>query len=1126
MSELSEYSDANKTMLEGGFKLSSLEVFNWGTFDGKIWKMQADGKGALITGENGSGKSTLVDAILTLLVANNKRNYNLSSGSGRRERSEATYVRGAYGRQIEGLGVAKTKFCREEGQSYSVILAHFQNYHFGDKFTLAQMFWHERGELKKIFVTSLQELSIEKHFSDFQTPQELRKQLKAIPQTQIFDTFTDYQMSFIGYFGTKSLKAMDLFNQVVAIKEVGNLSDFVRKHMLESQNVQELIDQLYLNYENLNLSHQAILQAREQLEILQPIGAAHKSLDDLKLKQKELMFEEKKIPLYFSLKRKNLLSEHLQTANTELNKKADEQYRLQQELDSTRAQCGRLLLSLQQNDAGQELEKIKMQIKQLAEQKKQRLQNYTQYEVLAKKLNLSARLDLKTFSQNREKISELEIYYNEEIKKINEQKYQIRKEIDLVQGQLSQYSEELVYLKKTKGNIPAPFIKVREDLCEHLQVSRSSLPFIAELLQVQHSEKKLWNSAIEKLLRSFGLRLLIPSDLYTKVNKYLAKTTTGIKLIYNKVDADEKFPALSRAENYGPNLYGKLEFQERSPYIKWLKSEIIRDFDYFCTEDFVLFQSSRKAIMASGLIKRGPSLHEKDDRFDSKNGLQSLLGWDNSLKLTEIQERFSACRRLENQLLEKIETNEKQISETQKLVFAVRDLSQSSDYAKIDWEFCHCEIEKLEKLKIKLMHGDCSQLQAELDKIQQLERKKQNERDQILSEMAVLQAHINQWPKEIQMCEQIINQILNITGFSLADHTLFQDLEKNLKKRKINFENQQNEQVLLLQRELADDNQKEKKENEQKIQALIMVVIKKMAQFKVKFSESSLDLQAAIECLPEYIVLLDKLQKESLPAHEKRFKVLLNKSVVNDMAAFKSTLELTYDEITESVSELNHSLKKIPYSQNSHVQLYLARSKDIEIREFNNLLRNALKVRSNSSDNPNKSEIKTIDLEESFNQIKKILDRMKKDINWCKSVTDVRNWCDFYVLELANSDGSQKNYYADSAGLSGGQKAKLAFTILASAIAFQYGLHKENALNKSFRFVVIDEAFSKSDEKNSKYAMELFRSLGLQLFVVTPKDKIHVVEPFIKNIFLTHINEQHNYSKITTLTVDNFQQNL
>lgn len=239
------------------------------------------------------------------------------------------------------------------------------------------------------------------------------------------------------------------------------------------------------------------------------------------------------------------------------------------------------------------------------------------------------------------------------------------------------------------------------------------------------------------------------------------------------------------------------------------------------------------------------------------------------------------------------------------------------------------------------------------------------------------------------------------------------------------------------------------------------------------------------------------------------------------MAAFKSTLELAYDEIAENLEHINESLKLIPYSQNTHVQLCLARSKDVEIREFNNMLKNALKIKI---DNIEKKELNNIDLEESFAQIKKILDRLKRDPIWCKTVTDVRNWADFYVLELNNIDGIQKNYYADSSGLSGGQKAKLAFTILASALAYQYGLHKDNAADKSFRFVVIDEAFSKSDEKNSRYAMELFVSLGLQLFVVTPKDKIHVVEPYVKNIFLTHINEQFNSSKVTTLSIEEFRQ--
>lgn len=1113
--------ELNTNIQDGGYKLSSMEIYNWGTFDGQIWKIQADGKGALITGENGSGKSTLVDALLTLLVANNKRNYNLSSGSGRRERSESTYVRGAYGRQMEGLGIAKTKFCRKEEGSYSILLAQFKNYVFSDSITLAQVFWYDRGDLKKIFITSHQDLSIETHFSDFQNSLDLRKKLRHLPRTQIFDTFNDYQMNFMGHFGPKSLKAMDLFNQVVAIKEVGNLSEFVRKHMLEAQSTQELVDQLYMNYENLNLSHQAILQARSQLEILIPIGEASKNIAEQKQKLDEILLEEKKIPLYFSLQRKKNFEELLKKENSELEKLKTELSQIDVELNSLSERKNQYRLSINQNDSSQEIEKLQILIKQNQEKEKQKRQAFANYERLAKELNLSTKSDSKTFLQNKEKLKDLETEYELQQKSYNEQTYQIRKDIDLLKLQLDQYTEDMTYLKKTKGNVPSSLVKLREDLCAHLGVTRTEFPFIAELIQVATSHKKVWNESIEKLLRSFGMRLLVPVDLYAKVNKYLSKNSIGVKLIYNKVDLTEKFQNPNFKYMDSGNLFEKLEFFERSPYVKWLKNQIALDYNFICTDDLAVFQNSTKSIMPSGLIKRGFSLHEKDDRVHLQQG-QSLLGWDNTSKLNELQSAYAKTKadlsHAQNHIL-KLEKNDKEIQDNQN---AIRDLSQFKDFSIIDWELIADEIKKLETHQEKLSRGSVSQFQKELDKVIQSEDVLKLKRDQILAEIAVLKSNLLKWPIEIKMCAQIIDQIQKIAFFELEDKDLFKSVEKSLKKKKIDFHTVTTESIIFLQKEITDENLKEKQELELKINTLTMAVLKKMTQFKIKFSESTVDLQASIESLPEFLKLLESLQKESLPEHEKRFRTLLNKSVVNDMAAFKSTLELAYDDITESVEQLNESLKSIPYSSNSHVQLYLNRSKDVEIREFNNMLKTALKVKT--SPDGNEKNIGTIDMEESFNQIKKILDRMKKDINWAKNVTDVRNWADFYVLEISNTDGSQKNYYADSSGLSGGQKAKLAFTILASALAFQYGLHKENAADKSFRFVVIDEAFSKSDEKNSRYAMELFMSMGLQLFVVTPKDKIHVVEPYVKNIFLTHINEQLDKSKVMTLTIDEFRK--
>ena len=79
-----------------GFRLTRLEVFNWGTFDNRVWTLQLDGKNGLLTGDIGSGKSTLVDAITTLLVSANRIAYNKAAGADSKERTLRSYVLGHY----------------------------------------------------------------------------------------------------------------------------------------------------------------------------------------------------------------------------------------------------------------------------------------------------------------------------------------------------------------------------------------------------------------------------------------------------------------------------------------------------------------------------------------------------------------------------------------------------------------------------------------------------------------------------------------------------------------------------------------------------------------------------------------------------------------------------------------------------------------------------------------------------------------------------------------------------------------------------------------------------------------------------------------------------------------------
>ena len=124
-----------------GFRLSRLEVFNWGTFDKRVWTLELGGRNGLLTGDIGSGKSTLVDAITTLLVPAQRIAYNKAAGADARERSLRSYVLGHYkSERNEASGHAKPVALRD-ASNYAVILGVFHNAGFDKTVTLAQVFW-------------------------------------------------------------------------------------------------------------------------------------------------------------------------------------------------------------------------------------------------------------------------------------------------------------------------------------------------------------------------------------------------------------------------------------------------------------------------------------------------------------------------------------------------------------------------------------------------------------------------------------------------------------------------------------------------------------------------------------------------------------------------------------------------------------------------------------------------------------------------------------------------------------------------------------------------------------------------------------------------------------------------
>ena len=78
------------------------------------------------------------------------------------------------------------------------------------------------------------------------------------------------------------------------------------------------------------------------------------------------------------------------------------------------------------------------------------------------------------------------------------------------------------------------------------------------------------------------------------------------------------------------------------------------------------------------------------------------------------------------------------------------------------------------------------------------------------------------------------------------------------------------------------------------------------------------------------------------------------------------------------------------------------------------------------------------------------------------------------------------------------------------------------AVARTFRFVVIDEAFGRGSDESADYGLKLFERLGLQLLIVTPLQKIHIIEPYVANVGFVH-NEDGRLSKLRNLSIEQYR---
>ena len=1100
-----------------GYRLHELSLLNWGTFNQTVHTMKSDGRTSMITGRNGSGKSTIVDALLTLLVPNRVRNYNVaSSQAGSRERNERDYVLGAYSEIHDSeTGQGRKETLRKPGESYSVLLAWFHNEAYKSDVTLAQVLWcTPSGKIEKIHIVEKRHLTIENDFNDLGDADKIRKIIKE-RNLSTFDSFTAYNkklesMLFMDMdLGTRS--PMSVFNQAVCIKDVRDLTQFIREHMLDDGGAREKLVALQDRFDDLRGTHRRIETAASQLEELDLIKGTHeKFLESLAHRNQAELLRATIEPFYANAE----LESRVERIEELKHREEAERARLKssrEEVDRLRDKVHHLERVLADSDENRRLEQVGAELDRLRDKREmvskraatfERLLGSWERGLVVKEeeafLNLRRELQEK-LPRHEARVAELD-------EVLPDLGYSLRNTNEII----SKLENQRNHLLEFNSNVPVEISRLRDGLAVALDRDVGELPFIAELVQVVPDEQK-WTGAVERLLRPFALSVLVPSKLAQKAEAFLHENDLGDRIAFVCPKSDAKQPKL-HDDSVVAKLTLRIELDESRQ--NWLRAELADRFPHLCRDEpDKEFHKMPHALALSGLVKTDGVLREKDDRFPVDDASRHILGWDVDPKQRSLDERLAFLRERSGEAARAVgEADSERADLRLKLKAGAQLVSSAGEFSDVDRLGLATRMADLEDEERVIVGGSdvLRKLKDDLDSTSGKLSEAQDLRDEILRRIGGVEARAERNEDRISNLQSLLDEARKELGVpdavkgaedsdgNLEDavDALFKEIEDafgappdepdDIESAARNALHSMEEKIRKLESSLD-------KFRDQNVAAMQRFVA--APQNQAFRDELPLDLEEGYndKTFDPFEEVRKQIELEDLAKNKERFEQLLRVQVPEEVSSFSEALESHRDRIRKRIDELNEHLSRVTFDrkEGTYIQLKAEDSGDDGVRRFKTMRRHALEGDLEAEEEKDRRR-------ERYHRVEQFLAELENDETWTSRVIDVRNWFRFRADEFYK-EGDLRQSYSGASGKSGGEKNRLASTILATAIAYQYGIDVGGRRTETFRLVAVDEMFSKTDDEFSEFLLDLFKEFHLQLLIVQPLDaKIHVVQKYVE----------------------------
>lgn len=1066
----------------GQWRLAEVQLANWGTFHGAIYRIPVARRGHLLTGPSGSGKSSLLDGIAAILTPDKWLRFNQaaqSAGARHDQRSVMSYVRGAWSRTADETEDRVVSAYLRPRATWSGVLLRYENGE--DKpVTLARLFFARGTSTSNADLADL--CLLERSVVDLRELEpfarggiETRKVKAAWPDAVV--TTNGAHSSFYArlrtIFAIDQETALQLLHKTQSAKTLDSLDALFRDYMLERPGTFDLADTAVNQFTELRNAHDHVVRLREQRDHLAKLAAAAATFETHDLQMRHSRELGDAIYAY----RKH---ETLRLAHAELAEESEALTRLEADVVTARTitdraqEHERLTAQVLQERGGGEIGHLQVQLRAAAEATRA---TNTRRETMRSQL---ADAGIEALPSSAAEFAELMTSIDRAVEGSAPTKATAEQNGRLFEARaaLRNIDGELAALRQSGTTVPSVLVQVRSDIAEQTGLPLAALPFGAELLTVRE-EYAAWTGAIERVLRPLALTMLVRSENLAAVRECVEHRRIPVRLVYEEVAVGA---APARPARSDVSLVNRVQVASGS-FHSWLSGQLSERFDFACVENTSDLDHHVRAVTINGQVKSSRTRYEKDDRSRIDDRSSWVLG-DHEGKLEALLDQRQSAKREVDEAQAVVDGIDRQLRAEYTRVgtlIAVR----KTPWADVD---VASAVAHEEDLTFRLT--ELTSANTDLDSASQAADEARAERraaDAALQE--VMTAHHTSAAAVVAVSRVVDEHEREIaTGFlPPVPEALAGELGRRFRgvQRRLTRENLP---------DVADTVRQRLDEEAVRAGGLAQTAADAVARYATQFLErwptSAADLTPTLADRGGFLELLDGIVANGLPEHEARFLDLLRERSRDLIGELVSDILTAPKEIEERVVPVNESLRRSPFDDERFLRLRVKLRRTETVTRFIADLRSITEASWGSDD--------LVAAERRFNTLEEIMRRFASsdhvDRTWRTQVLDTRLHVTFLAEEI-DAAGRVHATYDSGAAMSGGQQQKLVVFCLAAALRYQLADADDGV--PSYGTVILDEAFDKADTRFTRMALDVFVEFGFHLVLATPQKLLQTIEPYV-----------------------------